>query len=411
VLTQVGGDTRLTARVSRSVTARWAELSAGWPVELGVPWQRAELGRITRRHLEITVDDPAGLAFGVRVLLLDGREQRHGYHLNDLLTGDDVRAAAARIQEPGEARRLAGEIDTACEVLAPWRHALMASAATPASYVPSMLHRPDLSRRELAAIVSAMREMMPARLAAVAVPNLPATGRWPQLAAALEDNGFVRVSQPPVVTLQVPDTGWDGYLASFGSSKRNTLRKERARFLAAVTDVALAAHIPDAQLDDAVTLLGQRYAKFGHHEPPDRVRDRLDRFRAVHPAGFIIARRGEEIAGFTAVAIDHAHSRLIPRLGAVGADVPYAYFNLSFYELITWAHRLGLRTVELGTQSYQAKLLRGAALTSRQALVYVRDPALRHAADYAARVCNQVYALEAAELTTGGASRLADDAR
>jgi hypothetical protein len=403
VLTRVAGNPGLTARVSRNVTARWAELCAGWPLELGVSWQEAELGRITRRCLEVTVSDPHGPAFGVRALLLDGGEQRTGYHLHDLLTGDDVRAAAGRIREPGQASRLAGELDTSSSMLAPWRHALMACAVVPGCYVPSVVHRPGLSRADLAVIIAALREVMPTGLTAVAVPNLPSGGRWQQLAAVLDDSGFMRVSQPPVAVLQVPDTGWEGYLAGFSYNRRKTMRKERVRFLASVTDVSLVEEIPHRLLDDAIALLGQRFAKFGYHEPPERLRDRLDRFRVIQPAGFIIARRDEELVGFTAVAIDHANERLIPRLGAVRADVPYAYFNLTFYELLIWAHRLGLHTIELGTQSYQAKLLRGVALTSRHALIYPLDPALRRALDYSARVCNEVFATEADELTTSGA--------
>jgi predicted N-acyltransferase len=147
----------------------------------------------------------------------------------------------------------------------------------------------------------------------------------------------------------------------------------------------------------------QRFAKFGHHEPADRVRDRLNRFGVIDPAGYVIAKRNGELVGFTAVAIDRVQGRLIPRLGAVRADIPYAYFNLSFYELLILAHQLGLHTIELGTQSYEAKLLRGAVLTSRHALMYLPDPALRRALDYAAHVCGQVFAMEADELTTSGA--------
>jgi hypothetical protein len=404
VLAQVG-NLGLTAQVSRHVTARWADLCAGWPLELGASWQRAELGRVTRRHLEVTVSDRHGPAFGVRVLLLDGSEQRTGYHLRDLLAGEDVSAAAERLGEPGQARRLTREIDTARSVLAPWRHALMASAAVPGRYVPSVVHRPSLSSAELATIITGLRDVMPTRLAAVAVPNLPSGGCWRQLAAVLDDNGFVRVSQPPAVTLEVPDTGWDGYLAGFSHHRRQALRIERVRFLADVTDVSLEAEIPHRLLDDAIALLGQRFTKYGHHEPPERLRDRLNRFHMIQPAGVIIAQRDRDLVGFAAVAIDRANGRLIPRLGAVRADVPYAYFNLTFYELLIWAHRLGLHTIELGTQAYQTKLLRGGVLTSRHALIYVRDPALRRALDRAAHVCDRVFAMEADELAPSGARR------
>jgi predicted N-acyltransferase len=399
------GSPALTVQVSRDVSAPWRELSAKWPLELGICWQQAEMGRITRRHLEVTVSDLRGSVFGARLLLLNGGEQRTGYHLYDLLAGADVRAAAARIRERGCADRLRREIEISSGMLSPWRHALMASAAAPSCYVPSVLYRLGLSSRELAAIIAGLRTVIPAQVTAVAIPSLPSSGYWRQLGTALEDNGFVRVSQPPAVTLHVPEKGWEGYLAGFRYKRRNTLQKERTRFQAQVTEVSLAPEIPQRFLDDAIALLGQRFTKFGHHEPPERLRDRLNRFRLVHPAGFIIAQRNEELVGFTAVAMDHANGRLIPRLGAVRTDIPYAYFNLTFYEPLLLAHRLGLHTIELGTQSYEAKLLRGAVLSSRHALIYPLDRTLRSALDHAAYVCDQIFSTEVDELTKTGARR------
>lgn len=399
------GGPALTVRVSRNVSAPWRELSAKWPLELGICWQQAEMGRITRRHLEVTVSDLHGPAFGARLHLLNGGEQRTGYHLYDLLAGADVRAAAARIRDRGYADRLTREIEISSGMLSPWRYALTASAAAASCHVPNVLFRPGLSSHELAAIIAGLRTMIPAQVAAVAIPSLPSGGYWRQLGKALVDNGFVRVSQPPAVTLHVAEKGWEGYLAGFRYKRRNTLQKERSKFQAQVTEVSLASEIPQRFLDAAIALLGQRFTKFGHHEPPERLRDRLNRFRLVHPAAFIIAQRNEELVGFTAVAIDSANGRLIPRLGAVRGDIPYAYFNLTFYEPLILAHRLGLHTIELGTQSYEAKLLRGAVLSSRHALIYPLDRTLHSALDHAAHVCDQIFTMEAGELTKTSAGR------
>jgi hypothetical protein len=168
--------------------------------------------------------------------------------------------------------------------------------------------------------------------------------------------------------LRFAGTTFDDYLGSLTSRRRRHVRSERSGYLAGPNRTVVREG-PDALGPDLVELRCALRARYGH--PVERARtesefaslarhcgERLVVFRAVQngdTVGFsVFLRDGETLYGRTA-GFDYDRLR----------ERDYCYFNLGYYEPVTWCLERGLRAVEMGLSSYATKRTRGCVFEPR----------------------------------------------
>lgn len=347
-----------TGALTDGVHPAWARLAAGWPVECGVAWTMAEAGRVSDRQFVTVVTDGARPLAAATWLLLTGREERTGYSAPDLLRAAELPLDA-----------------TVAAALLP-----CAGLVLPGTHQPAVLWDRELTGGELTAalelLVTAVAEEAARRGArSVALTAVPATSAWSPLRTLLARHGYVRAAQPPVAELELPAGGLDGYLAALPRHRRKNVRRELAAFAGAVDRVAV--HDADRLLaDDVVTLVHDRYRRYGHRTPAESVRARMAHAQRLPGLTVLAAYRCGELHGFVAFAVDRPLGRTVPRFGGCRPDSFFGYFNLTFYEPVRHCHAEGLRSLGLGDGSYAAKQARGATLHARDAFVRALDPAV-----------------------------------
>jgi predicted N-acyltransferase len=164
--------------------------------------------------------------------------------------------------------------------------------------------------------------------------------------------------------LDVEWTDFDGYVASLPRQRRVQVRRERRRYL----DAGLRTRVRHATtaLDARTAALQVQVAhKYGvGASVPEVLADYADLAATVddHVVVFL-AERDSRTVGVCVCLRDGAtlHIR------SVGFDYPLAgndfvYFNLMFYEPITWGAGNGVSGFRFGTGAYVAKCRRGCAL-------------------------------------------------
>lgn len=154
---------------------------------------------------------------------------------------------------------------------------------------------------------------------------------------------------------------FDGYLSSLSRSRRHQVRREIDRFGAAGhrVDVGRLSEC----CDEAGPLLANLQRKYGHGSTPEEMTEQLRRQAAALDAHSVVfqCRRGASLVGYCLCFVwgEELYARTVGfDYGATGAHAEY--FNLNYYLPIRYAIERRLRTVHLGTQSYAAKLARGA---------------------------------------------------
>ena len=155
---------------------------------------------------------------------------------------------------------------------------------------------------------------------------------------------------------------FDGYLASLSRSRRHQVRREIDRFGAAGHRVDVGRLSECCQ--EAGPLLANVQRKYGHGSTPEEMTEQLRRQAAVLDEHSVVfqCRRGSSLVGYCLCFAwgEELYARTVGfDYGATGSHAEY--FNLNYYLPIRYAIEHGLRTVHLGTQSYEAKLARGAA--------------------------------------------------
>jgi hypothetical protein len=358
--------------------AAWATLARGWPVELGPRWLAAEWARVTPRSA-LAFADRAGASW----MLVDGREDRQGYVAYDLLLDGNVDDALR------DAGRAADTDRERCQALreraAALRRARTATITTTSCNFPGLVWDVDLTDDDAARAIRAVveRVMASARLeaaAVLAVAGVPDTARFAPVHAALAGLGLIRADTAPDTELAVPPGGLPAYM----SVMRTAVRREQRAFAHAVDRVV----IEDASrllAPDLVPLLAAQRRKYGHVDTEAAFRDRLARVGSYgDDVKVLVAEHAGRALGFTAVVIDRAHRRLVPRLFACEDNSVFVYFNLAFYEPVRAAALWGLDTIALGSTAYRAKLLRGAQLAPRSTWFAPLDEALRGILEQAA---------------------------
>jgi predicted N-acyltransferase len=219
--------------------------------------------------------------------------------------------------------------------------------------------RDEVARR----VVEAFDELALRRGAGAAAFLYVREASDPHLDAALDAWGYVPTVLGATCFLDLRWPDYDSYLSHFTSSRRKMLRTDVRRFAGSGCTVTMGgAELLD---DELAPLQAATQSKHGHRMDPDRTARWYARIRAeLGPYVRVsLARREGRVLGFGLFYElgGELHARVVgldyQRLGA-----ERAYFNLTFHEPIRYAIAAGLRRVDFGLESYEAKMLRGCDL-------------------------------------------------
>lgn len=171
--------------------------------------------------------------------------------------------------------------------------------------------------------------------------------------------------------LDVDPTGLTGYRARVSANTANRMRKEMRRF----GDAGCAAQVrrlSDCPHDELGHLSAQVLQRYGH---PVTAQDEAARFAAQAEllddhCRVLVATSGARLVGFTQFFVwnNVLHGRVhgLDDSMARGAAL---YYNLTYYQAIEYGARHGCDRIDLGCDSYEAKVRRGAGLEPLWGLV------------------------------------------
>lgn len=163
--------------------------------------------------------------------------------------------------------------------------------------------------------------------------------------------------------LRVPEDGLAGYRAAVSKNTKARMRKEMRRF-ADMGCTAEVCHL-SACHESLGELSAQVLQRYGHSMTAEAEGERfaaqareLDDICHV-----ILARQGSEVVGFTQFFAwgDVLYGRL-HGLDDTMAKSAALYYNLTYYRALEFAAEHGFTTIDLGCDSYEAKVRRGAWL-------------------------------------------------
>ena len=383
--------------ITRHTTARRLAMygpQGAVELERTVPWLLAEEGRITGEQYYLT---RPGLLASCYVIPHDCAHT--GYATWQMLFGQPVRSLVDRIADDEEDRtRTATELaDLAARLPAGATDTL--AVVTPGSTRPGISGA--TSAEEVAALVVGIEKLADAlSLPVVAIGNVRDEPGCADLDRILRERDYVPVTTGADALLDVPPGDLDSYFDGFRANRRKVMRKERGRFLAAGPSVTVSGS--DGLTADLVDLQRERYAQYGHQADTAAV---LDRFRrAVRIPGLRVLRADgpDGPLGFVGFYLDRRHRRIVTRLGAFARDDTACYFNLAYYELISYAAAAGGLRIHYGESTYQAKTARGCRLVRLNTYFRAADPEVHQIIAEAGRVRTR---LEERQLSAAGTPR------
>jgi uncharacterized protein len=239
--------------------------------------------------------------------------------------------------------------------------ALLCGSAS--GYEGGVLVDPGLAERDrdraLSVLVAAIEdhaERQGIRTVAFAYLPAAAVGR---LARVLE-GGYVRLLAGADCRLAVAGATFDDYVAGLGRSRRSSVRREVARFERSGLRVRVGrlSECP-ADLPAMIANVQRRY---GHRADAGRFSANIDAYTRCldrHSRVFL-AERGDVPVGFTLYFEWHGtyHGRLAG-FAYEHLDREGCYFNLAYYYPLRAAMDEGVSEIDLGVESYEAKLSRG----------------------------------------------------
>jgi predicted N-acyltransferase len=154
------------------------------------------------------------------------------------------------------------------------------------------------------------------------------------------------------------------YFQSFSVTKRHHFKKEVARFLE--TGLQVRSDIPwESVADRALDLAMKLQKKHGHDLEADRL---AHRFRSlINRLGTrsvtLTVWQEDELVAFV-TSFQHGNI-LYPKLAGFDYEKTskgYVYFNVAYYHLIELAIELGVREINYGSGTHEAKLMRGCQM-------------------------------------------------
>lgn len=189
------------------------------------------------------------------------------------------------------------------------------------------------------------------------------------------DHGVARLLQAPGAVVDVEWESFDEYVATRPKSRRTNIVRDLRRTTEA--GVAVTVETPRPSLiAEAAPLLSALQRRHGHPSTPDGAGRYLTSFSSGplerHAVFFVARLRGQVIAFAFAIAFDGTLYVRSAGFDDALARQTAAYFTTCYYEPIRYAVANGLHTIDLGPSAYEAKLLRGARLAPRWALVQAR---------------------------------------
>jgi hypothetical protein len=162
-----------------------------------------------------------------------------------------------------------------------------------------------------------------------------------------------------------PGDDWDRHLARLPASRRALIRRDLRTFAAGPSRITVAPLTPDLASRLAPLLVNVQVRHSGHGSltgAADYLRGCAADGLAAHSVAFLCW-DGPDITGFV---IGYRHGPVLT-LRVAGLDYERTrdhaeYFTLLVHEPVRHALAAGLRAVDLGTEGYRTKLLRGAHL-------------------------------------------------
>jgi hypothetical protein len=337
-------------------------------LERTVPWLRAEEGRITSDQCYLASaesdlfascyvipHDCAHTAYATWPMLFGPPVQS----LVDQMPDDTVRIdTARRLAELAELLPAAGT------------DALV--AVTPGSTRPGITGG-TRSRDDVHELLADVEDLAAERrLPVTAVANVRADPDCAMLHRVLRERGYVSVTTGADAVLDVPSGDLDSYFSGFRANRRKVLRKERGRFLDRHPSISVSG--PAGLTADLVDLQVDRYARYGHRADAASVRDRFDRAATIPGFRVLRADGPNGPLGFVGFYQDGPYRRIVTRLGAFVRDDAASYFNIAYYELISYAAKAGGFRIHYGESTYGAKTARGCQLVRLSAYFRAEDP-------------------------------------
>jgi hypothetical protein len=339
-------------------------------LERTITWLAAEEGRITQEQYYLVSDATwPGLLASCYVIPNDCVHT--AYATWQMLFGQPVWYLVDRILDDASRARTA----TALTELAT---RLPADATDTLAVVTPGATRPGISGANadddtVATLVAGIEDLAATlSLPIVAIGNVRDEPDCAVLHRVLGERGYVAVTTGADAVLDVPAGDLDSYFAGFRANRRKIMRKERNRFVATGPTVAVSGS--DGLTPDLVDLQLSRYTRYGHHADATAV---LDRFRRAATIPGLRVLRADGVAGplgFVGFYEDGPRRRIVTRLGAFARDDTACYFNLAFYELISYAANAGGFRIHYGDSTYGAKTARGCRLVRLRTYFRAADP-------------------------------------
>ncbi len=197
------------------------------------------------------------------------------------------------------------------------------------------------------------------------------SGGAAEFRAALPETGEIALTAADTV-LDIPQDGLDGYLAGLPSKRRIEARREMRAFAASGCTTHLA---PLREVHGELAgLLARRLGKYGQQEDEAALERVLAGYGKVFgdDALVLLARSAGRAVAYVSLYRwrDTLYARSWGSESSQGAREAALYFNLVYYEPVSRAPELGVRSIHYGIMAYEAKVRRGARLEPRWTAVH-----------------------------------------
>jgi hypothetical protein len=179
--------------------------------------------------------------------------------------------------------------------------------------------------------------------------------------------------------IPLPDGDVDGYLARLSRSRRGLVRSEWRAFAAGGATIEVG-RLEDGMVGVLAPLLANVQHRHGSSVRVEQVAEYLHGCRSCglgDSTVLITCRYGDQVVGFS-LSYEFGSALVVRVVGLDYARVGRhgEYFTLLAHEPVRYALSRGLTVVDLGTEGYRAKVLRGATLVPLWT-VLLRGPAIR----------------------------------